>query len=61
MPNEKSSTETHEYAKTVSGTMYTNTIIEKNSHEPGCPDCGATLQHVSGCLLCVFCGWSACP
>lgn len=25
-----------------------------------CPDCGSTLEHEEGCLLCHACGWSKC-
>jgi len=37
---------------------------QKQSHgdkgEFSCPDCGATLRHVEGCVMCPFCGWSKC-
>jgi len=25
-----------------------------------CPDCGTTVEHVSGCVVCYNCGWSKC-
>ena len=25
-----------------------------------CPDCGSTIEHVEGCLICPSCGWSKC-
>jgi len=25
-----------------------------------CPECGAVLQHESGCAICMTCGWSPC-
>jgi ribonucleoside-diphosphate reductase alpha chain len=25
-----------------------------------CPECGSTVEHVSGCVVCYQCGWSKC-
>ena len=25
-----------------------------------CPDCGNTIEHLEGCLICPSCGWSKC-
>ncbi|MDP2943024.1 MAG: hypothetical protein Q8O36_05950, partial [Candidatus Omnitrophota bacterium] len=25
-----------------------------------CPDCGGSLQHVEGCMICKACGYSKC-
>jgi len=25
-----------------------------------CPECGSTVEHVSGCVVCYNCGWSKC-
>jgi hypothetical protein len=25
-----------------------------------CPECGSSVEHVSGCVVCYNCGWSKC-
>ncbi|HTX99380.1 MAG TPA: adenosylcobalamin-dependent ribonucleoside-diphosphate reductase [Bacteroidota bacterium] len=33
---------------------------ELRSSQLTCPECGSTVDHVSGCVLCHNCGWSKC-
>ena len=33
---------------------------EENKKMTGCPECGHTIEHVSGCVQCNNCGWSLC-
>jgi len=32
----------------------------KRGFVPGCPECGAVLLHVNGCVECRECGYSRC-
>ncbi len=32
----------------------------RSSSQTTCPECGSTVDHVSGCVLCHNCGWSKC-
>ena len=34
-------------------------IMETEQHDV-CPECGAELQHIGGCISCSSCGWSKC-
>ena len=33
---------------------------ENKIHYLTCPDCGGTIEHESGCIVCKLCGYSKC-
>jgi ribonucleoside-diphosphate reductase alpha chain len=35
-------------------------VMEGIKGQTTCPECGSTVDHVSGCVLCHNCGWSKC-
>lgn len=40
--------------------LQTGETGEETKAEITCPDCGAVLEHSSGCVICPFCGYSKC-
>jgi ribonucleoside-diphosphate reductase alpha chain len=36
--------------------VHANTTVTRST----CPECGSTVEHVSGCVVCYQCGWSKC-
>ena len=42
------------------GNIITNNTIEDTADKNKCPECGAELEHISGCCQCSSCGYSKC-
>ncbi len=40
----------------VHAPVHANTTVTRST----CPECGSTVEHVSGCVVCYQCGWSKC-
>ena len=38
----------------------TRTTLRATETKTTCPECGSTVEHVNGCVVCYNCGWSKC-
>jgi len=49
-----------EIASSPAGTAKSSTPSDAPRTLTTCPECGSTVEHVSGCVVCYNCGWSKC-